>query len=37
MLQPGAKVFAEFYSNPAEVWSEEARARHRAVREKVKK
>ena len=34
---PGAKVYAEFYSNAGEVWSDEARARHRAVREKVKK
>jgi hypothetical protein len=34
---PGAKVYAEFYSNAGEVWSDEARARHRAVREKMKK
>ena len=34
---PGAKVYAEFYDNPGEVWSDEARARHRAAREKMKK
>jgi hypothetical protein len=37
MFPPGAKVYAEFYSNAGEVWSDEARARHRAVREKMKK
>ena len=36
-LPPGAKAYAEFYDNPGEVWSDEARARHRAVREKMKK
>ncbi len=30
-IPAGAKSFAEFY-NPAEVWSEEARARYRATR-----
>ena len=33
----GAKVYAEFYDNPREVWSDEARARHRAARENPKK
>jgi hypothetical protein len=32
-LPSEAKVFAEFY-DPREVWSDEARARHRAVRER---
>ena len=32
---PGAKVFAEFY-NPAEIWSDEARARFRAAKERMK-
>jgi hypothetical protein len=36
-LPPGAKAYAEFYNNPGEVWSDEARARHRAMREKMKK
>ena len=36
-LPPGAKAYAEFYNNPGEVWSDEARARHRAVRENLKK
>ena len=34
-LPPGTKAFAEFYSNPGEVWSDEARARFRAAREKM--
>ena len=32
---PAARVFAEFY-NPAEVWSDESRARFRAARERAK-
>jgi len=35
-LPANAKAFAEFY-NPAEVWSDEIKARHRAAREKMKK
>jgi hypothetical protein len=35
-LPSGAKAFAEFY-NPAEVWSDEMKARHRAAREKAGK
>jgi len=32
-LPPDAKVFPEFY-DPRDMWSDEARARHRAVRER---
>jgi hypothetical protein len=31
MIPPGMKAFPEFY-NPAEVWSDEVRARYRATR-----
>ena len=35
-LPPGARAFAEFYDID-EVWSDEARERRRALRERVKK
>ncbi|HXI07770.1 MAG: GFA family protein [Bradyrhizobium sp.] len=37
VMPADAKVYAEFYDNPREVWSDEARARHRALREKFRK